>query len=155
MIASLIPYVIAIAGAFSAGWAVNGWRADAALSNLKQTQAQAVAKGVSDALKTTVDLQGRKDAALAAATKRNRDLAATAASARAESIGLRVDLSRARADLAQHSGSPGDCDTSASGALLDVLEQGIERLAEQGTRIAGLADSHHSDVLTLKMSWPK
>lgn len=148
MIAAFVPYLIAAAMAFGAGWSINGWRLDAELAQVKQAQAESISKGVSDALKVTVDLQRRKDAAIGEAQNRNRALAAGADAARAESVRLRDDLSRARADAAKATRDSLDRYTATLGVVFDQCADAYQELARS-------ADGHASDSLTLKMSWPR
>ena len=148
LITALLPYIIAAAMAFGAGWSINGWRLAVEISHLQQAQAESISKGVSDALTATNAMQQRAASATRAADERNRSLSAGAANARAESERLRADLSKARADIASATRASLDNYTAALGLVFAECTRAYQELAVS-------ADGHASDVLTLKMSWPK
>lgn len=82
------------------------------------------------------------------AKKREQLARAAAAGARTERDGLRDDLAAAQRDLP--SAAPAACIERAA-ALSAVFEQCAGRLEE----MAGKADRHASDALTLEQAWPK
>lgn len=82
-----------------------------------------------------------------AQTKRNQGLQVAAAGARTESDGLRDDLAAIRASLPS---TTGDASSNAASAAAGLL-------AECGAAyqvLAGKADGHYSDALTLRQAWP-
>lgn len=151
----IYAYFIAAIFFFGSGWTVNGWRMSNQIAEIKSAQSNTIVEGVKNALNDTIVHQNRKDNALAEANKRATVLAVAATNARNESDGLRSDLSKARADLFQATNGTGVIDPVAARELLDAMEQGIDRLASKGSSIAKNADGHTSDILTLRMSWPK
>lgn len=82
------------------------------------------------------------------AKKREQLARAAAAGARSERDRLRDDLAAAQRDLP--SAAPSACIERAA-ALSAVFEQCAGRLEE----LAGKADRHASDALTLQQAWPK
>jgi len=82
------------------------------------------------------------------AKKREQLARAAAAGARTERDGLRDDLAAAQRDLP--GAAPAACIERAA-ALSAVFEQCAGRLEE----LAGKADRHASDALTLEQAWPK
>lgn len=82
------------------------------------------------------------------AKKREQVARVAAAGARSERDGLRDELAAAQRDLS--SAPPAACIERAA-ALSAVFEQCAGRLEE----LAGKADRHASDALTLQQAWPK
>lgn len=144
---TLIASLVSAAIAFGGGWSINGMRLDKQISDIKRTQAESIAQGVKDALQTTVELQGKKDAAIKTATARNAALAAVADSARAESERLRADLDKARTDIANASDSSLRQYATTLGAVFAECGTSLESLARK-------ADGHASDARTLIDAWP-
>lgn len=151
MFVGVVQACIALAVAalvFGAGWSVNGYRLGEQIAELKREQAQAITKGVKDALETTTALQAKKDRALAAANVRGHALSAAVDNAAAESNRLRDELSRADARIAQ----------AADAAVRDYAVAANAVFADcsrQYQNMAAKADGHASDVRTLIEAWPE
>lgn len=154
-----VPAIVAVlsiailAGAFSAGWGVNGWRKDAEIAYLKAEKADDLARmerEKSEALlaanSESKRLQDIKDEALRKANQRAAQNQSAADSARSELDRLRDDIAASdRATPAIASGT--DAATTAR-ALLAECAARYSNLAEK-------ADRHATDAVTLYRSWPK
>lgn len=143
--------VVLLASLFSAGgsWFVTSNYYQKQIAELKLDEAKSITQGVKDALKVTVDLQRRKDAALAEASKRNAITAADLADSRAELERLRSLVPEAgSSDIANATRASLD----AYAATLGVV---FTECSAQYQTLGGNAQGHASDSLTLQMSWPK
>lgn len=83
-----------------------------------------------------------------AQTKRTQTLQVAAAGARAESVSLRNDIAAIRAKLPS---TPGDASSNAISTAANLLSDCASAYQE----LAGRADGHYSDTLTLEQAWPK
>ena len=117
------------------------------LSDLRATQATALAKATSDALAETQRLQKAKDEAEKRAAKRLADARADAARASAAAAGLRDELATSRLQL-----SSASC-TSVREYSATLSAVFGECSAEVG-RLASEAQGHAVDSLKLQESWP-
>lgn len=129
------------------GWAVQGWRMEAKLSDLKTEYAQAQAAAVEKAHAETIRLQGQKDAAERLARKRQSDLARDAAAAGDALVGLSHAADSA---LRAAQDSIGSCMATAS-ALRSVFGE----CAAERVEVAREAAGHLSDKQTLTDAFPK
>ena len=143
----LIPYLLAAALAFGAGWTTNGWRLNAELSHVKQTQAEQAAKELENVRATENGFRRNAETAAREAQKRGVALSAAAADSRAESERLRVQLAEARARIPGATRASLDQYTATLGIVFDQCEQAYQDLARA-------ADGHASDARTLIDSWP-
>lgn len=144
-----------LAVAFSAGWAVNGWRLQSASQQAEiQRQADAVQAECehrrTDTLRQTNLIEAQN-----AQTKRIQTLATHLAAVRAESVGLRDDFTDLHAQLPAESAPASANHWAALAELLRAVEAGAIRLSERGADIAGKADGHASDALMFQQGWPK
>lgn len=144
----LITSLVSAAVAFGLGWSVNGMRLGEQIADIKRTRAESIAQGVKDALQTTTELQGKKDAAIKTATARNAALATAADNARAESERLRDELAKARTDIANASDSSVRQYATTLGSVFTECGAALEGMARK-------ADGHASDARTLIDAWPK
>ena len=151
----LASVAVSLAIGFGGGWATNGWRLGAEISQLQAQQAINLSNGLKTALDQTIKFQKAKDEALKKAESRAAANAASASAARTESDGLRDDLATARAGLPSPAPDASGNNPSAESRLLDTMAAGIERLSQRGEEIARAANGHASDTLTLQQAWPK
>jgi len=139
----------AVAAAFAAGWTAQGWRADAALAQLRTEYATAQHRALETAHANTLRLQDTADAAARQQAARTQTLARAADALRAERDGLRHDLATA-ASLRVPSTAPAASPDHAAAAA--------ELLAECAGAVADLAikaDGHASDARALSEAWPR
>lgn len=145
---TLISAAVSLAIGFAGGWTANGWRLGAEIAQIKESQSVAVAQGVKETLNTYTKYIQRKDDAVKNAEKRAALAAADSAAVRAESDGLRSQLSDATARIA----------TATDTALREyatTVNAVFEASAERYTDMAGKAQGHATDVQTLIEAWPK
>ena len=81
-------------------------------------------------------------------TKRTQTLQVAAAGARAESVSLRDTIAAIRAKLPS---TPGDAASNAASTAANLLGECAAAYQE----LAGRADGHASDTLTLEQAWPQ
>ena len=129
------------------GWAVQGWRMEAKLSDLKTEYAQAQAAAVEKAHAETIRLQGQADEAQRLAAIRQSAISAAAAAARHELERVRNASTEALL-LSGHSHAT--CLDRAT-ALKEVFDQCSGAVVGLGEK----ADRHASDVQTMIQAWPK
>ena len=129
------------------GWAVQGWRMESKLSDLKTEYAQAQAAAVEKAHAETIRLQGQKDEAERMAAIRQSAISAAAAAARHELERVRNASTEALL-LSGHSHAT--CLDRAT-ALKEVFDQCSGAVVGLGEK----ADRHASDVQTMIQAWPK
>lgn len=144
---------VLLATAFAAGWAVNGWRADARIAKLElaqsskelQTTQQAVAamasfqKGFNDALSDFQHTQQENVLAQQDLGRLLLDLRSTTAGLRGDFAGLPSRLEHASRDaLAEYA--------STCSAVFEAMAAGGQRLAEAGGELARKAEGHAADV---------
>lgn len=147
LLAKVVAVLLVLAAAFGSGWAVNGWRLGAEMAQERQGQAEAIAKGVKDALETTAAMQAKKDRALSAARDRELALSAAAADAAAESNRLRDELAAERTRIAVAS-----CPSVRDHA--NAISSVFGECQSAYSEMAGIADRASSDVRTLIEAWP-
>lgn len=151
-----------LAFSFSAGWLVNGWRADARIAKLELGQtsgeleqtrqaAQDLIKtqqGFSDALSKfqqtqQVNAQSQQDLG-----KLLLDLRSTTAGLRGDFSGLPARIERAsRSSLAEYA--------STCSAVFEAMAAEGGRLAEAGAGVSSKAEGHAADAGLISDSWPK
>lgn len=124
-------------------WYLAGLKAD----RLERDRLRDTLKVINAAQDETIRLQGIKDAALGKANRRAKANADAAADARTERDGLRNDLADARARLPTLSHEACLVRAAALDAVLDQCAGAVESLA-------GKADRHANDAMTLHEAWP-
>ena len=147
---------------FAAGWAVNGWRADARIAQLKlsqtsqelqQTQQAAqnfikTQQGFANALSNFQQTQQANSQSQADLGKLLLDLRSTTAGLRGDFAGLPARIERAsNSSLAEYA--------SACSAVFEAMAAGGQRLAERGADISAKADGHANDARLMQEAWPK
>lgn len=155
MIEALITRFLApvLGIALAAALAMAGWqfvRAERIQSEFHAYRADAEAAGAAAARQALADfiaMQERKDAAIKNAEARARTHAAAAAGARAERDSLRDELAAARAGLPTASCASVREHAAALNTVFDQCAGALEDLA-------GKAQGHAADALTLREAWP-
>ena len=117
------------------------------ISDLKTEYAQAQVRALEIAHADTIRMQSQAQAAAAAAATRLQRLSADRDRLRAAADGLRDDLATSSVQL-PHASCPAVRDYAT--ASTDVFQQCAIALE----RLAGQADGHASDSLTLQSAWP-
>lgn len=160
--ANFIAMGLLLVLAFSAGWVVNGWRADARISQIKlsqtsqelqQTQQAAqnlikTQQGFRDALSNFQQTQRTNAQSQQDLGKLLLDLRSTTAGLRGDFADLPVRIERAnRGSLAEYA--------STCTAIFEAMAAGGQRLAERGADIAAKAEGHSADARLISESWPK
>lgn len=133
--------------AFAAGWAVNGWRADAELANREKAWADAIAWSSQQALERYQIMEKTKDDAIKAAEQR-------AASNRADADRAAATVDSMRKQLA---GVPARIATATRAAVDEYAATASELLTDctaQYQRVAEQADGHASDAALIRDAWP-
>jgi hypothetical protein len=116
---------------------------------LAQAEYTAVALAAEQAARATEQaLQAKIQKAQDDALARQKTLQAAAAAARSAADGLRLDLEALRHSL------PGDS-TGASPERASTAGVLLGECAGAYSELAGQADQHYSDTLTLRAAWPK
>lgn len=140
---------LAMAGAAATGaWQYQANKFERRLSELRAEYLKRDLKALEVAHADTIRLQETKDAALAAAAVRQRDLARAAVAVRAERDGLRDELAAASRGL------PSAACTAVrehAATLNTVFGECADRL--EG--LAGQAQGHASDAVMLQQAWPR
>jgi soluble cytochrome b562 len=153
---------LALAGAFAAGWEVQGWRLGLKLEQQahQQTSAklsgsrQAVAdmagfqKGFNDALSNFQQAQQGNIQAQQELGRLLLDLRSTTAGLRGDFAGLPERISAAaKPALAEYA--------STCTAVFEAMAAGGGRLAEAGGELARQADGHATDAGLTREAWPR
>lgn len=148
--------------AFSAGWAVNGWRADARISQIKLSQTSQELQQTQQAAQNLIKTQQGFANALSNLQQTQRtnaqsqqdlgklllDLRSTTAGLRGDFADLPVRIERAnRGSLAEYA--------STCTAVFKAMAAGGSRLAEAGGELATKADGHAADAQLMQDAWPK
>ena len=133
--------------AFAAGWLVNGWRADAAMSLLKQEHSEQVARNSAASLLTYSRMEKTKDEAIQQAQARAVTLQADAGRATAAADGLRKQLATANLRIAAASRAAVDEYAAAAGELLNSC-------TAEYRAVAAAADGHAADAGLISEAWP-
>ena len=155
-------YGLLLVLAFAAGWAVNGWRADARIfrvelaqssQELRQTQKAAqdlikTQQGFANALSNFQQTQQANAKSQADLGKLLLDLRSTTAGLRGDFADLPYRIERAnRSALAEYA--------STCTAVFEAMAAGGGRLAEAGGKLARKAEGHASDAGLMQTAWPK
>ena len=146
--ALILSAAVSLAIGFGGGWATNGWRLGAEISQLQAQQAINLSNGLKTALDQTIKFQKAKDEALKKAESRAAANAASASAARTESDRLRLQLDAASTNIPQATHDSLVRYTTTLSAVFGECQNSIRELAEKAT-------GHASDSLTLQMSFPK
>lgn len=133
---------------FGAGWAANGWRADARIALLKQEHSEQVARNSGAALETYTRMEKTKDDALKEAQTRAQANAADAGRATAAVDGLRKQLAGVPVRIAAASRAAVDEYAATAGELLGACTAEYQWLARQ-------ADQHLVNERLLIAAWPE
>ena len=134
--------------AFAAGWLVNGWRADAAMSLLKKEQSEQVARNSAASLLTYSRMEKTKDEAINSAQVRADALKADAGRATAAADGLRKQLSTANLRITTASRATVDEYAATAGELLNSC-------TAEYRAVAAAADEHANAQRLMLEAWPK
>ena len=146
--ALILSAAVSLAIGFGGGWATNGWRLGAEISQLQAQQAINLSNGLKTALDQTTRYQRTKDEALKKAESRAAANAVAAAAVRSESDGLRAQLESARSGIPQATHDSLRAYATTLSAVFGECQREYETLGRNAT-------SHASDSLTLQMSFPK
>ena len=134
--------------AFAAGWLVNGWRADAAMSLLKKEHSEQVARNSAASLLTYSRMEKTKDEAINSAQVRADSLKADAGRATAAADGLRKQLSTANLRITTASRATVDEYAATAGELLNSC-------TAEYRAVAAAADEHANAQRLMLEAWPK
>ena len=144
----LIAAGAALALAFGAGWAVQGWRMGAEYAALEMRYATRLAQAQENALKEYARLEEVKDDAIREAEIEAEKNAAAAAAATRAADRLRGDVASLRASIA-----------AAPRATVDqYAATASELLADCGRELADVAakaDGHAADIRLMLAAWPR
>ena len=144
----LIAAGVALALAFAAGWAVQGWRMGAEYAALEMRYATRLAQAHENALTEYARLEKAKnDAVKAAEIEAEKNAAAAATAARAADR-LRGDLANVRASIAAAPRPAVDQYAATASELLGACAAEYQWMAEQ-------ADQHLVNERLLIGAWPK
>ena len=144
----LIAAGVALALAFGAGWAVQGWRMVAEYAALEKRHATRLADAHENALTEYARLEKVKnDAVKAAEIEAEKNAAAAAAAARAADR-LRDDLANVRASIAAAPRPAVDQYAATAGELLGACAAEYQWMAEQAGR-------HLVNERLLIDAWPR
>ena len=146
--AQAIAFGLLLVLAFAAGWLVNGWRADAAMSLLKKEQSEQVARNSAASLLTYSRMEKTKDEAIQQAQTRADALKADAGRATAAADGLRKQLSTANLRITTASRATVDEYAATAGELLNSC-------TAEYRAVAAAADEHANAQRLMLEAWPK
>lgn len=146
--AKAITYGLLLVLAFAAGWLVNGWRADAKISLLKQEHSEKEAQALAASLDAYSRMEKTKDDAIKSAEARSAANAADAVLAAAAADGLRKQLATVPARIATASRAAVDEYANTAGELLGQCTAEYQQVAEA-------ADRHASNERLIQEAWPK
>ena len=133
--------------AFAAGWLVNGWRADAAMSLLKQEHSEQVTRNSAASLLTYSRMEKIKDEAIKSAQVRAVTLQADAGRATAAADGLRKQLATANMRITTASRATVDEYAATAGELLNSC-------TAEYRAVAAAADEHANAQRLMLEAWP-
>ena len=142
-----IAFGLLLVLAFAAGWLVNGWRADAAMSLLKQEHSEQVTRNSAASLLTYSRMEKIKDEAIKSAQVRAVTLQADAGRATAAADGLRKQLATANVRIATASRAAVDEYAATAGELLNSC-------TAEYRAVAAAADGHANDARLISEAWP-
>jgi prophage DNA circulation protein len=143
----LASVAVSLAIGFGGGWATNGWRLGAEISQLQAQQAINLSNGLKTALDQTTKFQKAKDEALKKAEARALANSSLAAAARTESDVLRQQLESSRSNIPK----------ATHDSLVRYTTTLSAVFGECQTEITGLgakATGHTSDIRKLTDTWP-
>jgi hypothetical protein len=136
-----------VTAAFIAGFVVQGWRMDSAISSIQAEHSQALATATQQVLEQSTELQRRKDAALQNAQLKAKQNADAAAAAQSELDWLRDYNARNSASISSSTcTSVRDYATTAT-AVFSECTIALEDMARK-------AQGHALDARTLIQAWP-
>ena len=133
--------------AFAAGWLVNSWRGDAAMSLLKKEHSEQVARNSVASLLTYSRMEKTKDDAIKSAQARAATLQADAGRATAAADGLRKQLATANLRIATATRTAVDEYAATAGELLNSC-------TAEYRAVAAAADGHANDARLISEAWP-
>lgn len=146
--AKLSLVAVAVAACFGAGWAANGWRADAEISLLKQEHSEQKARASASALTSYSKMEEKKDEAIKSARARAEASKADAVRAASAADGLRKQIAGVPARIAAASRAAVDEYAATAGELLGDCTEEYQQLADK-------ADGHANDAQMMLEAWPK
>ena len=146
--AQAIAFGLLLVAAFWAGWLVNGWRAEAAISLLKQEHSEKVTRNSAASLLTYSRMEKTKDEAINQAQARAVTLLADAGRATAAADGLRKQLATANVRIATASRAAVDEYAATAGELLNSC-------TAEYRAVAAAADGHANAQRLMLEAWPK
>lgn len=136
-----------ITAAFIAGFVVQGWRMDSAISSLNAQHSKALATATQQVLDQSTELQRKKDAALQNAQLKAKQNADAAASAKSQLDWVRDYNARNSASIGGSTcTSVRDYATTAT-AVFGECTVALEEMARK-------AQGHALDARTLIQAWP-
>lgn len=147
MIPIVFAAVAALAG-FTGAWQIQAMRHDAAIASIKAEYLKRDFKALENAHADTIRLQTRKDEAERKARSREIALAGDLSRVRDVADGLRGELNAARAALP-------DAACAAVREHAAALNSIFGECADRLEAMAGKAQGHASDALTLLDAWPR
>lgn len=133
--------------AATSAWSIQSWRFDARISDIKAQHAAERAQAQADARANQIAIDTKYQEALNEARTREAHLRRDRDAARAESDGLRDQLSDAARRIANAPPAAVAEYATAVGELLAVCSR-------ERTEFAAAADGHAADVRTLTAAWP-
>ena len=145
--AQAIAFGLLLVAAFWAGWLVNGWRAEAAISLLKQEHSEQVTRNSAASLLTYSRMEKTKDDAIKSAQARADTLRSDAGRATAAADGLRKQLATANQRIVTASRAAVDEYAATAGELLNSC-------TAEYRAVAAAADGHANDARLISESWP-
>ena len=146
--AQAIAFGLLLVLAFAAGWLVNGWRADAAMSLLKKDHAEQVARNSAASLLTYSCMEKTKDEAIKSAQSQAVTLQADAGRATAAADSLRKQLATAALRIATAIRPAVDEYAATAGELLNSC-------TAEYRAVAAAADGHANAQRLMLEAWPK
>ena len=160
--AKAITYGLLLVLAFSAGWLVNGWRADARIARVELNQASKELQQTQHAAQKMADTQKGFDDALQAFqgtqqdnAKAQQDLGRVLLDLRSTTAGLRGDFAGLPARIERASSASLAEYASTCSSVFEAVAAGGGRLAEIGAGISSKAEGHAADARMIENAWPK
>ena len=151
-----------LVAAFGAGWAVKGWKADAALAKHQLEQRNADLQAAGKALQDMAGFQKGFNDALSNFQQTQRanaddqaDLGKLLLDLRGTTAGVRSDFAKLPDRIAS-AAQPALAEyASTCTAVFEAMAAGGQRLAERGADIATKADGHAADARLITEAWPR
>ena len=147
MRALLIVSIAAFGLGVGLTWQVQSWRYDARISEYMRSAAEAQTSAVEQAQEVERERYRQLQLAEQAARTREQRHRDAAAAARAESDGLRDDITRIRSELSRRTDAAVREYAATAGELLGECSERYQRMADTAQR-------HADDVKLLLDSWP-